>query len=166
MSSDYIGPGFLKFIGSAGKILSSARAGSANEDIANVAAKQRLISGKVEVSQIRRQGAQVTGKQRAITAASGLASSGTPMEIMLDSANQAELEVELAKRSAKIEANAIRSRGALAAQKARRGIAKGIEELGTLALRHFASPEARAHEAQQTTLQDLWEKANGYSNWD
>ena len=145
-----IGPA-IKLVGQAGSMAASSRAGSFNKRASDVAARQRLIAGDVRAGQIGRAGRQVEGKQRAGIGAAGLVPSGTPEQIMLDSAMQADLEIQLARKGAQIEANALRTRGAIAQRVARGNVAAGIAKIGEI----FSDKKVT------TWLEDLWLKAKG-----
>ena len=151
MSKEWIGPG-AQLIGSAGKAYSGIAASSGIADQAKAAAGQALESAGVGMRQTRKRARFVEGKQRAITAASGLAVSGTndsPIEVMMESAREAQLQIELIKRNGQIEAEAIKQRGRLAQAAALSKTTEGFGEMSIWALKN------------KNLLQELWDKANG-----
>lgn len=151
MSKEWIGPG-AQLLGNAGKIVSGISAASATSRQAKNAVDQIMANSRIGVMQTQRKARQVEGKQRAITAGSGLAVSGTndtPIEVMMDSANQAQLEIELIKRNALIEAENVKQRAGYARANALSTVTEGFGNLSVWSMQN------------ETLLNELWRKAAG-----
>lgn len=148
MSKELIAPG-AQLLGSAGKIISGISSSSAVSRQAKSAVNQIMANSRIGVMQTQRQARQVEGKQRAVTAGAGLVPDGTPLEVMMDSANQAQLQIELIKRNALIEAENVKQRAAYARANALSAVTTGFGELGVLAMKN------------ETLINELWRKATG-----
>ena len=112
----YVGP-LLKVIGGAGSVVTASRAANAN-------AQQAIINSRMQANQISRKARQTVGGQVAMTAAAGLATSGTPLAVMMDTAREAELDRLTVLRGGKMLANQYRLEGS---QK----VAAGLMKMGT-----------------------------------
>jgi hypothetical protein len=151
MSKEWIGPG-AQLIGQAGKVFSGISAASAISGEAKTAANNAMASAGIGMRQTKRQADRVAGKQKAITAASGLAVSGTndtPIEVMMDSAKQAQLQIELIKRNGMIDAEAAKQRGRLAKAAAMGKVTEGFGGMSIWALQN------------ETLINELIRKATG-----
>ena len=86
-------PLIMGVIGTVGSTAIQFGAGMRNARAAEAEGKAEQAQARTEEAQSRRRSAMVMGKQRAIAAASGVdTTTGTPLEVALDSAEQAELE--------------------------------------------------------------------------
>jgi hypothetical protein len=66
----------------------------ANADLATMEAEAAKKSGEYEEAQLKRQKEQVTSKQKALYAKSGIVlSEGSPLEVMSDTAGQYEMDI-------------------------------------------------------------------------
>lgn len=89
-----IGTG-LALGGTALSALSGVRSAEAGRQAAKAEAKQAEISAGIEERQARRRAAEIIGKQQNIAAGAGLSTTtGSPLEFMLDSAREAEIEAQ------------------------------------------------------------------------
>jgi predicted lipid-binding transport protein (Tim44 family) len=70
------------------------------------------------------------GYQRAATGAAGYAMTGSPLEVMIDSTYQYELDRGLRRYNTDVEAQQMRARGRLAKQQGRMGLVGSILESG------------------------------------
>lgn len=145
-------PALLQVVGQAGSAVAGSQASSANQRFAKVEAQQAIINAGIEERQSRRRAAQILSKQQAIAAASGLdTSSGTPLEVMLDSARQAEEEALLIRAGGEAKARAIKAGAALESSRASSAAFGGLAGAGlTLA-------------QNRSVLGDLWRAATGSS---
>ena len=144
-------PMALQVIGQAGSAVAGSQASSANAKADRAEAKQAIINASIEEQQSRRRSRQILAKQEAKGAAAGVdVSSGSPLEVMLDSARQAEEEALLLRMGGKIRSNSALMRAQLESQKGTSSILGGIAGIGgTLA-------------ANKSILGDLWSKASGF----
>lgn len=113
-------------------------------------AKQAIVNARFEEQQSRRQAQRILAKQRAIGAASGIdTSSGSFLELMLDSAREAEEEALTIRQGGRIQANQARYAGAVAKSRALGDTLGGFGRLGGAVTAH------------RSVLGDLWTKAKG-----
>lgn len=103
-------------------------AGDENADISNEQAARVAERTKLEVRRTRRQGRRVQGAQRAGFGRAGVAIAGTALDVIADSAAEAELDVQLIELGGSVEENLRRSE---ARQATRRGT--GVAVGGLLA---------------------------------
>jgi hypothetical protein len=69
-----------------------AQAAEYNAAVARQQAEASREAGKLEAARIRKQKERLTGRQRAMYAKAGVTMEGSPMEVMLDSATDAEMD--------------------------------------------------------------------------
>ncbi|PWR24985.1 hypothetical protein [Zavarzinia aquatilis] len=165
--------------GSAGlQAVSSIQQGNAAASAANwnagqmdAAATRTLAATNAEEDRLRRQQAQELGRQRAAFAESGLAPSGSVLDVMTESATNAELDALTLRYRGQVEANDLRNQGSITrwqGRQARRagyigagaallsgassfagmpglgsagGIAKGAKDFGTVAGAYSSLPK-------------------------
>lgn len=143
-------PMLLQVVGQAGSMVAGSQASEANIRAARAEADQAIFNAGIEEKASRRRATQILAKQRAIGAASGLdTSSGSPLEIMLDSARQAEEEALTIRMGGVMKANVAKYKGYLAGQSGTANMFGGLAGIGaTLA-------------SNKSILGDLWTKATG-----
>jgi hypothetical protein len=102
----------MEFVALGGTLLSAGMTiagGFQQANQADAAAKQAQINAKAEASESRLKTDDVRAKQRAIAGASGVQSIGSPLEVMLESAKEAELEAQKYIYKGKVEANSYKA---------------------------------------------------------
>lgn len=123
---------FSSLAGTAAQTAADVRASRTAADVYSAEAESERAAGRYNAEIARDQGRRVIGKQRAIAGASGLATtSGTPLDIMLESAKQAELEALSAQYESESRARNLSMRGQYAKRGAGSAIAQGIVRGGT-----------------------------------
>lgn len=144
---EYIGPA-MQVAGTIGSTIAGRQATSANQDNAKVEAQQAVINAGIEENKSRRNAERVLAKQRAMGAAAGVdTSSGTTLEVLLDSARQAEDEALTIRAGGQMKANAAKYKGYLAGQKGNAELLGGLASLGGIVANN------------KSILGDLWTKA-------
>jgi hypothetical protein len=143
----------LQLAGSVGSMIAGSRASSANQGAAKVESQQAIINAGIEERQSRRRAAQILAKQNAISSAAGVPADagGSTLEIMLDSAQQAEEQNLVIRMGGQIKSNVAKYKGYIAAQKSIGDFAGGVAGIGS----------ALALANKSSTLGDLWSKAGG-----
>lgn len=112
----------ISTISSVNQARAQARAASNEEEIAKT-------QGLIEERNLRHQQQVVLAKQRAITGASGLEPSGSPLETMLDTARQSELDILTSRYGAKVKAQMAKDWGKIASGQIPEIILSGAKEV-------------------------------------
>lgn len=113
-------------VGTGMSVYSAIKGGNAQVQSANYDANQAAQSAitvrrqsEVEAGRIRRQGDRALGEIRAAYAASGVDASGTPTEVLADSAAQVELDALTARYNGELQALGYERTAALDYQRAK-----------------------------------------------
>ena len=148
--------------GTIGQSVAGARAASTAQDVASAEAQSELVAGDYNANLSRQQSRRVIGKQRAIIGASGLdTTSGTPLDIMLESARQAELEALAIQQQSRSRADSLKMKGKIAGRGAFNETAKGIVKGSTVLSDWFNNygPRTKKNYAERT---DSGYQSEGY----
>jgi hypothetical protein len=107
-------------VGQFGQITANIKGGNYSEDISNKNAKlleqEALLAEQEAASEeerIRKEGSQVVGRQRALYGASGVAISGSPVSVLLDTEDQIEADAELIRYGGQVKASKLRYQAGL-----------------------------------------------------
>ena len=147
--ADYVGP-IMQLAGTVGSTVAGQQASSANQANAKLEAQQAIINAGIEENRSRRNADRILAKQRAIGAAAGIdTSSGTSLEVLLDSARQAEEEALTLRAGGQMKANLARYKGQIAGQKGTADLFGGLASTGAILANN------------KSILGDLWTKAKG-----
>jgi hypothetical protein len=113
--------------GTASQTIAGVRASNNASDLYKAEAQSELAAGEYNANLSRQQSKRVMGKARAVIGASGVdPGSGSPIDIMLESAKQAELEALTIQYQSKTRANQSRMRGQIAKAGAGNALAEGL----------------------------------------
>jgi uncharacterized protein involved in type VI secretion and phage assembly len=82
-----------------------AQAASYNAAVARQKAQAARQAGELEAEKIRKQKERLTGRQKALYAKAGVTFSGSPMEVMIDSATDAEMDALITEYNYSVEAS-------------------------------------------------------------
>lgn len=81
-----------------------AQAAEYNAAVARQKAQAARKAGKLEADRIRKQRERLTGRQKALYAKAGVTFSGSPMEVMIDSATNYEMDALITEYNYEVEA--------------------------------------------------------------
>jgi hypothetical protein len=113
--------------GTASQTVASVRASNNAADLYKAQAQSEIVAGEYNANLSRQQSQRVMGKARAIIGASGVdPGSGSPIDIMLESAKQAEMEALTIQYEAQNRANQSKARGRIARAGASNALAEGV----------------------------------------
>jgi predicted nucleotide-binding protein (sugar kinase/HSP70/actin superfamily) len=95
-----------------------AQAASYNAAVARQKAQAARQAGELEAERIRKQKERLTGRQKALYAKSGVTFSGSPMEVMIDSATNAEMDALITEYNYSVEASQAESQASMSRYRA------------------------------------------------
>lgn len=96
-----------------------AQAAEYNAAVARQKAQAAKQAGELEASRIREAGEKLTGSQRAMYAKSGVTFSGSPMEVMIDSATENEMDALITEYNYSVQASQAESEAEIAKWRAK-----------------------------------------------
>ena len=142
-------PLIMGTIGTVGQVVTNIGSSLRNARAAEQEGKAEMALARTEEAQSRRRSAMIIGKQTAQAAAAGLDTTmGTPLEIALDSAEQAELEALNIRYQGKLSKYGRQQQAAGYRAQIPGAIFKGAAQQGEI----FASP------GNQSMLSDWWKR--------
>ena len=104
-----------QLVGTASQTIAGVRASRAEAKSLKNEAQSELLAGEYNASLVRNRAAYQAGRSRSVGAASGVdISSGTPLDVMLESAKQAELDALAERYQANVKAQALKTKGKIA----------------------------------------------------
>jgi len=116
-----------------------AQAAEYNAAVARQQAEAARVAGELEAERIRIAGEKLTGQQKAMYAKSGVTFAGSPMEVMIDSATQNEMDALMTEYNYAIQASQAESEAALAEWRAKTAVTSSYMRAGTTLLQGASS---------------------------
>jgi hypothetical protein len=110
--------------------VSAYQQGEYNKKVAEQQAEATIRAAEINERKYQREYEQVAAYQRAATGAMGLGLSGSPLQVMIDSAYQYELDRGIRRYNAQIGAQQYEAEGKLAAMRGRSGLLGSLLEAG------------------------------------
>jgi hypothetical protein len=115
------------FAGTAAQTTANVNASNNAAGLYSAEAQSERESGLYNAQLVRTDAKRTIGKQRAIIGASGLdTTSGTPLDIMLESAKQAELEALMVEANSERKARGLKYQSNIAKRGASNAITEGV----------------------------------------